>query len=289
MTGPLEEVCHPSMSQLKRWCFTSISWTPSFRGFFSSCTQGQPLTVTAHTAKKAKVAGPRLVLIDDAITQVVTPEGGPALATQKTFGLICLHTHHSPFRRKAGCWAKNQPPTSLFAGSSQSWERLKAKQQRTLEGRKGRLSVTLRLALSIPLPPGPLSLGSRSPAPEQGPHRSSHLIWTQPGLRKKDQGWYHFSTVGRLEQSTSSHRCRTCSLETRGNSGPSTGSSEDHRWGSALWCWTGRSPSPLFLSQLSSLHLRQLPPPARLRGLSPAGQSRNETYNHQPGGATTTF
>lgn len=29
---------HPSMSQLKRWCFTSMSCTPSFSGFFSfSC------------------------------------------------------------------------------------------------------------------------------------------------------------------------------------------------------------------------------------------------------------
>lgn len=47
-------------------------------------------------------------------------------------------------------------------------------------------------------------------------HRSSHLIWTQPGLRRNDQGWYHFSTVCRLEHSTSSHRCRTCSLEQAG-------------------------------------------------------------------------
>lgn len=28
-------VGHPSMSQLKRWCFTSMSCTPSFSGFFS--------------------------------------------------------------------------------------------------------------------------------------------------------------------------------------------------------------------------------------------------------------
>lgn len=55
-------------------------------------------------------------------------------------------------------------------------------------------------------PPG---WACRSP---RSPHRSSHLIWTQPGLRRKDQGWYHFSTVDRLEQSTSSHRCSTCSL-----------------------------------------------------------------------------
>lgn len=37
---------HPSMSQLKRWCFTNMSCTPSFSGFFSfSCrkTKGQEL------------------------------------------------------------------------------------------------------------------------------------------------------------------------------------------------------------------------------------------------------
>lgn len=44
-----------------------------------------------------------------------------------------------PLRRKAGCRAEDQPqtPTSLLAGSSQSWERLKAKQQRTLEWGRG--------------------------------------------------------------------------------------------------------------------------------------------------------
>lgn len=33
--GPGRGVGHPSMSQLKRWCFTSMSCTPSFSGFFS--------------------------------------------------------------------------------------------------------------------------------------------------------------------------------------------------------------------------------------------------------------
>lgn len=42
---------------------------------------------------------------------------------------------------------------------------------------------------------------------------SSHLICTQPGLRRNDQGWNHFSTVCRLEHSTSSHKCSTCSLQ----------------------------------------------------------------------------
>lgn len=49
-------------------------------------------------------------------------------------------------------------------------------------------------------------------------HLSSHLICTQPGLRRKDQGWNHFSTVCRLEHSTSSHKCSTCSLR-RGGGG----------------------------------------------------------------------
>lgn len=96
--------------------------------------------------------------------------------------------------------------TSLLAGSSQSWERLKAKQQRTL-GTKEQPVLTLGSSASL------LYQQVLSPA-EPPTHRSSHLIWTQPGLRRKDQGWYHFSTVGRLEQSTSSHRCRTCSLRT---------------------------------------------------------------------------
>lgn len=43
-------------------------------------------------------------------------------------------------------------------------------------------------------------------------HLSSHLIWTHPGLRRKDQGWYHFSTAATLEHNTSSHRWSTCSL-----------------------------------------------------------------------------
>lgn len=38
--GPGRGVGHPSMSQLKRWCFTSMSCTPSFSGFFSfSCRE----------------------------------------------------------------------------------------------------------------------------------------------------------------------------------------------------------------------------------------------------------
>lgn len=150
----------------------------------------------------------------------------------------CLSQHtHRTFRRKAGCWAKDQPPppTSLFIGSSQSWERLKAKQQRTLEGRKGKLSVTLRVSSFCPPTRGP---------PEQDPHRSSHLIWTQPGLRRKDQGWYHFSTVGRLEQSTSNHRCRTCSLGTDGGVGHPQNLLRTVS-GVLSWCWA--IPTPGFL------------------------------------------
>jgi len=51
-----------------------------------------------------------------------------------------------------------------------------------------------------------------SPSTEAQSYLSSHFIWTQPGLRRKDQGWYHFSTALILEHNTSSHRCSTCSL-----------------------------------------------------------------------------
>lgn len=67
------------------------------------------------------------------------------------------------------------PPTSLFAGSSQSWERLNAKQQRTLEGEGGCQTLA---GLSHP------RLGL------QGPEMlltAARMIWTQPGLRRKDQ------------------------------------------------------------------------------------------------------
>ncbi len=53
---------------------------------------------------------------------------------------------------------------------------------------------------------------SFSPSTEAQSYLSSHFIWTQPGLRRKDQGWYHFSTALILEHNTSSHRCSTCSL-----------------------------------------------------------------------------
>lgn len=53
---------HPSMSQLKRWCFTSMSCTPSFSGFFSfSCREAQrPGSVhRIQTSKDAsRQAGP---------------------------------------------------------------------------------------------------------------------------------------------------------------------------------------------------------------------------------------
>lgn len=62
-------------------------------------------------------------------------------------------------------------------------------------------------------------------------HLSSHLICTQPGLRRNDQGWNHFSTVCRLEHSTSSHKCSTCSLQ---------------QWGRGLLlsCSEGKKPHP---------------------------------------------
>lgn len=118
--------------------------------------------------------------------------------------------------------ARDQPShthTSLLAGSSQSWERLKAKQQRTL-GTKGQSLVILGYS-AHPTVSNPTKFQALQSCPLT--HRSSHLIWTQPGLRRKDQGWYHFSTVDRLEQSTSSHRCSTCSLGTRQKEGGAGG------------------------------------------------------------------
>lgn len=38
---------------------------------------------------------------------------------------------------------------------------------------------------------------------------SSHLIWTQPGERRKEEGRYHRSTTSTLEHRTSSHRWST--------------------------------------------------------------------------------
>lgn len=187
---------HPSMSQLKRWCFTSMSWTPSFKGFFSSCTRQPSCHRAGHTVRKPGGRA-RVVLTGSASTQ-----GPPeASATQKRLGEAAPGTDASLPQLPQSPGRQAPPPTSLFAGSSQSWERLNAKQQRTLEGEGG-----LSDAGRAQPPPG---WACRSPG---SPHRSSHLIWTQPGLRRKDQGWYHFSTVGRLEQSTSSHRCSTCSL-----------------------------------------------------------------------------
>lgn len=43
---------HPSMSQLKRWCFTSMSCTPSFSGFFSfSCRMTQRAGSVHHAQR----------------------------------------------------------------------------------------------------------------------------------------------------------------------------------------------------------------------------------------------
>jgi len=43
---------HPSMSQLKRWCFTSMSCTPSFSGCFSfSCRTTQRAGSVHHTQR----------------------------------------------------------------------------------------------------------------------------------------------------------------------------------------------------------------------------------------------
>ena len=155
------------------------------------------------TRRGSQVAGPGWSL---QVVPVLGPRPLPqASATRKRLGEAAPGTDASLPHPPQSPGRQAPPPTSLFAGSSQSWERLKAKQQRTLEGEGGGCQTLARLS---PHPHTPC-WACRSPG---SPHRSSHLIWTQPGLRRKDQGWYHFSTVGRLEQSTSSHRCSTCSL-----------------------------------------------------------------------------
>lgn len=43
---------HPSMSQLKRWCFTSMSCTPSFSGFFSFSCRTTQRAGSGHRAQQ---------------------------------------------------------------------------------------------------------------------------------------------------------------------------------------------------------------------------------------------
>lgn len=129
VTGPLEDALQPSMSQLKRWCFTSMSWTPSFRGFFSSCTQTAPHCHGMHSWGTQQ-GSPRWSL---PVTPAPRVPPGPCLSLPQVCELTRLHTPGLP--RPSEDQAR--PPTSLFTGSSQSWERLKAKQQRTLAGRRG--------------------------------------------------------------------------------------------------------------------------------------------------------
>ena len=176
-----------------------MSWTPSFRGFFSSCTRQPSCHGCWAHSKEARWQRPGRS--SQAVPALRAPPRpwppGNAWGRQPLAPMPACPTCHSPREGRP-------PPTSLFAGSSQSWERLNAKQQRTLEGGE---AVRCWQGLSPP------RRGCGSPGP---PHRSSHLIWTQPGLRRKDQGWYHLSTAGRLEQSTSSHRCSTCSLRAGG-------------------------------------------------------------------------
>lgn len=131
------------------------------------------------------------------------------IAPQPSWQIQCQgptkpHTHLSPSRELP------------VLGETEGKAAEDARDQRTVSGHAGLFCQPASFLYHQVLSPAELPT-----------HRSSHLIWTQPGLRRKDQGWYHFSTVGRLEQSTSSHRCRTCSLRTRkedeaGPGGPPT-------------------------------------------------------------------
>lgn len=96
-----------------------------------------PHCLGLHTARKPKVAGAQVILYRQCQHSGETT--GPCLSHPGSVWTdLPAHPPQQPLQEK-GCWAKDQPqpPTSLFAGSSQSWERLKAKQQRTLEGGRG--------------------------------------------------------------------------------------------------------------------------------------------------------
>lgn len=185
-------------------------------GTASACAAG----VREPTAREPKGAGGQRGSGTIGCRHSGSAPPGPASATHLGSGVIGHETPGLPRPRQTpqgdgGLGGREATPsahTSLFTGSSQSWERLKAKQQRTLEEGSGEAVGGAQVS-SAPTSPTP-EHGAGAPAAWQGTHRSSHLIWTQPGLRRKDQGWYHFSTVGRLEHSTSSHRCNTCSLGT---------------------------------------------------------------------------
>lgn len=169
---------HPSMSQLKRWCFTSMSCTPSFRGCFSSCAQNSP----SHGQE------PPCNHTGHFFSPDYTPQPSWQIQCQ---GPTKPHTHLSPSRELP------------VLGEAEGKAAEDTRDQRTVSGHAGLFCQPASFLYHQVLSPAELPT-----------HRSSHLIWTQPGLRRKDQGWYHFSTVGRLEQRTSSHRCRTCSLRT---------------------------------------------------------------------------
>ena len=147
------------MSQLKRWCFTSMSWTPSFKGFFSSCTRQPSCHGCWAHGEEARWQG----------------QGGrcrwrqysdPApSATRKRLGEAAPGTDASLPHPPQSPGRQAPPPTSLFAGSSQSWERLKAKQQRTLEGEGGGCQTLARLSPHPhpPIPPPHPGLGLQEP------------------------------------------------------------------------------------------------------------------------------
>ena len=72
------------------------------------------------------------------LTGSASTQGPPeASATQKRLGEAAPGTDASLPQLPQSPGRQAPPPTSLFAGSSQSWERLNAKQQRTLEGEGG--------------------------------------------------------------------------------------------------------------------------------------------------------
>lgn len=123
--------------------------------------------------------------------------------------LLQPRLHHSPPGKSN---ARDQPSPYTYLSLNRELPVLGEAEGKAAEDARDQRTVSSHAGLFCQ-PTSSLHHQVLSPA-ELPTHRSSHLIWTQPGLRRKDQGWYHFSTVGKLEQSTSSHRCRTCSLRT---------------------------------------------------------------------------
>lgn len=106
---------HPSMSQLKRWCFTSMSCTPSFSGFFSFSCRTTQRTGSVHRTQKrgGRVCGQR-------------PKAHRGLRHLDRAALCASHLHAAETGRRPAVWrapGKGRAAVSLcpsWAGAGSS-------------------------------------------------------------------------------------------------------------------------------------------------------------------------